>query len=68
MTVVESKLNEIYDKKIVHSSFLDRRTVSQCMKDSYDLGVEDVLNWLSTQAYLSDNIKYIVEEWKNQQK
>lgn len=65
---MDKKLQEIYDNEIVHSSFLDKRTVEKCMKQSYDLGTEDVLSWLSTQDYLSDNIQYIIEEWKNQKK
>jgi hypothetical protein len=35
------------------------------MTDSYNLGVNDVLNWLSKMDYLSDNIEYIIEEWYN---
>ncbi len=62
---MDNRLKEIYDRKIVHSSFLDRRTVESCMEESYDLGVKDVLGWLSSQDYLSDNIKYILEEWEN---
>ncbi len=38
------------------------------MEKSYDLGVEEFLEWLSKQEYLSDNINYIIEEWKNQNK
>ena len=60
------KIQEIYDRLIVHNSFLDKRTVEKCMNESYDSGVKDVLSWLSTQDYLSDNIQYIIEEWENQ--
>ena len=35
------------------------------MVKSYELGTEDVLKWLSNMDYLSDNITYIIEEWKN---
>jgi len=38
------------------------------MKDSHDLGVKKVLEWLSNQDYLSNNIGYILEEWDNQNK
>lgn len=62
---MDKKLSEIYDGEITHNSFLDKRTVLKCMKKSYDLAVEDILSWLSTQDYLSDNITYIVDEWKN---
>jgi hypothetical protein len=38
------------------------------MKDSFNLGTKKVLDWLSKQDYLSDNINYILEEWDNQNK
>jgi len=38
------------------------------MEKSYDLGIEEFLEWLSKQDHLSDNINYIIEEWKNQNK
>lgn len=57
---------EIYDKNIVHTSFLDKRTVMKCMEDSYYLGVNDVLNWMSEMNHLSDNVDYLIEEYKNQ--
>ena len=63
---MKSELLEIYDKNIVHSSFLDDRTVKKCIQESYDLGTQDVLNWLSKMDFLSDNITYIIEEWENQ--
>lgn len=65
---MDKKIQEIYDRLIVHNSFLDKRTVEKCMNESYNLGVNDVLSWLSTQDHLSDNITYIIEEWKNQKK
>jgi hypothetical protein len=61
-------LNEIYDKHIVHSSFLDKRTVDKCMQESYGLGVQDVLNWLEKMDYLTDNMDYIIEEFKRQKR
>ena len=36
------------------------------MKDSYNLGIKDILDWLSKKDYLSDNINHIIEEWNNQ--
>ena len=57
---------EIYDKNIVHTSFLDKSTVMKCMEDSYYLGVNDVLNWMSEMNHLSDNVDYLIEEYKNQ--
>jgi hypothetical protein len=57
---------EIYDKNIVHTSFLDKRTVMKCMEDSYYQGVNDVLNWMSEMNHLSDNVDYLIKEYKNQ--
>lgn len=57
---------EIYDKNIVHTSFLDKRTVMKCMEDSYYQGVNDVLNWMSEMNHLSDNVDYLIQEYKNQ--
>jgi hypothetical protein len=57
---------EIYDKNIVHTSFLDKSTVMKCMEDSYYLGVNDVLNWMSEMNHLSDNVDYLIKEYKNQ--
>jgi hypothetical protein len=61
----KNKLEEIYESKIVHNSFIDKESVVNAMTDSYNLGVNDVLNWLSKMDYLSDNIEYIIEEWYN---
>lgn len=65
---MDNRIKEIYDREIVHHSFLDKRTVEKCMNESYELGVKDVLSWLSSQDYLSDNIQYIIEEWENRKK
>lgn len=65
---MDKRLKEIYDKEIIHNSFLDRRTVEKCMNDSYNLGVEDILGWLSAQDYLSDKREIILQEWKDRKK
>jgi hypothetical protein len=61
-------LEKILNTHIVHTGFFDRNSVEKCMEESYVLGIEEVLEWLSKQDYLSDNINYIIEEWKNQNK
>jgi carboxypeptidase C (cathepsin A) len=65
---MKDELKKIYEDTIPHSTFLDKPSVEKCMENSYNLGVNDVLEWLSKQDYLSDNIKYIIEEWENQTK
>lgn len=65
---MDSELKKIYEKHIVRNSFLDQNSVENCMKDSFNLGTKKVLDWLSKQDYLSDNINYILEEWDNQNK
>jgi len=62
------ELEKIIEKNIVHNSFLDKQSVEKCVEESYNLGVNDVLGWLSKMDYLSDNVKYIIEEWNNQHK
>ena len=64
----EDKYEEIFENTIPHSSFLDKRSIISCMHQAYMLGTEDVLEWLSKMDYLSDNIKYIMDEWHNQNK
>jgi len=63
---MKNTFSEIYDKNIVHTSFLDKRTVMKCMEDSYFLGVNEVLNWMSEMNHLSDNVDYLIQEYKNQ--
>lgn len=63
---MDPELKKIYEKHIVHNSFLDQNSVENCMKDSHDLGVKKVLEWLSKQDHLSNNLDYILEEWDNQ--
>ena len=65
---MDKRLKEIYDKEIIHNSFLDRRTVEKCMNDSYNLGVEDILGWLSAQDLLTDKREIIFQEWKDRKK
>jgi hypothetical protein len=65
---MKSELEKIIENNIVNNLFLDRESVQKCTEESYNLGVNDVLNWLSKQDYLSDNIEYIIEEWNNQNK
>lgn len=58
--------DKIIEKNNIHSTFLNESGIISALKESYDLGVNDVLEWLSKMDYLSDNIKYIIEEWHNQ--
>ena len=65
---MKPSLEKILSRYIVHTAFFDRNSVEKCMEKSYDLGIEEFLEWLSKQDHLSDNINYIIEEWKNQNK
>lgn len=53
-----------------HSAFLNLDGLMKAVKIVYQQGKEDgnqeVLDWLSSMDYLSDNVDYIKEEWKNQ--
>ena len=62
---INNQLNDIYEQEIVSELIHDKNSIHNCMVKSYELGTEDVLKWLSNMDYLSDNITYIIEEWKN---
>ena len=38
---MKNKLNEIYDSKIVHNSFLDKDSIIDTMMESYILGLNE---------------------------
>lgn len=61
-----TKLENIFEEEIVSSVFLDKTSVEKCMERSYNLGREDVLEWLSKMKHVSDNVDYLIEEYKNQ--
>jgi hypothetical protein len=65
---MKSELEKIIENNIVNNVFLDKESIQKCVEESYNLGVNDVLDWLSKMDYLSDNLKYIIEEWNNQNK
>jgi len=53
-----------------HGILLDQEGLINAMDICFEKGkiegVSQVLKWLSNSSYLSDNIKYIIEEWENQ--
>ena len=53
-----------------HNTFLNLEGMVSGMKTCYQQGILDgqkeVLDWLSNQKHLTNNIDYIIEEWKNQ--
>jgi hypothetical protein len=65
---MKPELEKIIENNIVNNLFLDKESLQKCVEESYNLGVNDVLDWLSKMDYLSDNLKYIIEEWNNQNK
>ncbi|MFN6303964.1 MAG: hypothetical protein ACK42H_17405 [Planctomycetota bacterium] len=65
---MKTKLEKIVENNIVHNTLLDRRSIEKCVDESYNLGVRDVLDWLSKMDHLCNNIQYIIEEWHNQNK
>jgi hypothetical protein len=62
---MEKRLREIYEKNVSDEFVLDKNGVFKSMEQSYELGTQDVLTWLSKMDNLSDNIQYIIEEWNN---
>jgi len=65
---MKPELEKIIENNIVNNVFLDKESIQKCVEESYNLGVNDVISWLSNMDYLSANIKYIIEEWNNQNK
>jgi hypothetical protein len=65
---MKPELEKIIENNIVNNLFLDKESLQKCVEESYNLGVNDVISWLSNMDYLSANIKYIIEEWNNQNK
>lgn len=53
-----------------HSFFIDPKGLTKAMSICYEQGLTDgqneVLEFLSQMGHLSDNIEYIIEEFKNQ--
>jgi hypothetical protein len=61
-----SDINRIIKERNVHSTFLNEEGLVIALKESYNLGVEDVLSWLSKMEHLCPNVHYLIEEWNNQ--
>jgi hypothetical protein len=58
--------DRIIKERNVHSTFLNEDGLVNALKESYNLGVNDVLTWFSEMEHLSPNIHYLIEEWNNQ--
>lgn len=63
---MNKKFQEIYDSNIVHSSFLDINSIENCMKESYDLGVEEILRWVHDVGLFDGSLDQLKLEWSNQ--
>jgi hypothetical protein len=61
-----SEINRIIKERNTHSTFLNEEGLVNALKESYNLGVVDVLSWLSKMEHLCPNIQYLIEEWNNQ--
>jgi hypothetical protein len=62
---MKQKLETIYESNIVHNSFLDKESIIQSMVDSYNLGKQELINWLSEKDYLSDDKQTLLKEYNN---
>jgi hypothetical protein len=63
---MKPELRDIIEENVVHSLVLNHPSIEKCAEKSYNLGVTDVLDWLSKKDYLTDKLEYIIEEWSNQ--
>jgi len=61
-----SEMNKIIKERNVHSTFINEEGLVNALEKSYNLGVEDVLSWLSKMEHLCPNVQYLIEEWNNQ--
>lgn len=56
----------------LHSVLLDREGCIKAMDTCFELGKKEgekqVLNWFSKMTHISDNLKYLEEEYLNQRK
>jgi len=62
---MKHKLETIYETNIVHNSFLDKESIIKSMVDSYNLGKQELIDWLSEKDYLSDDKQTLLEEYNN---
>jgi len=62
---MKQKLETIYETNIIHNSFLDKDSIIQAMVESYNLGKQELINWLSEKDYLSDDKKTLLKEYNN---
>ncbi len=62
---MKQKLETIYESNIVHNSFLDKESIIKSMVDSYDLGKQDLIDWLSEKDYLTDDKEILLKEHNN---
>jgi hypothetical protein len=60
---MDKRFKEIYDNTIPHSSFLSERAILSCLYQSYQLGINDVFNWLSKSDYLTDKKDVLIKEF-----
>jgi hypothetical protein len=61
-----SEINRIIKERNTHSTFLNEEGLVNALEESYNLGVVDVLSWLSKMEHLCPNVQYLIEEWNNQ--
>jgi hypothetical protein len=62
---MKHKLEAIYETNIVHNSFLNKESIIQSMVDSYNLGKQELIDWLSEKDYLSDDKQTLLEKYNN---
>lgn len=62
---MKQKLETIYETNIIHNSFLDKESIIKSMVDSYNLGKQELIDWLSEKDYLSDDKKTLLDEYNN---
>jgi len=77
---MKNKIDEIYESKIVHTSFLDKESIVDAMMDSYILGLneseekynklklafESLLNYWGDYGNYNSSRNHMEEDWKKE--
>lgn len=56
---MNNKFKDIYDNTIPHSSFISESAILSCMHQSYQLAIQDLFEYLSSNGQINGNVKII---------
>lgn len=59
---MEAEFREIYDNNIPHSTFLSEKAIFSCMYQAYQLGCDEIIDFLLKKKYLNEDAIKIKSE------